>query len=161
MITLGIDSGVTGAIAAADGHGSYQVQDFDTEFIAGDRKVKRRLNGALFRKQIRSIVPPGVKALAVIEELHMRPGNGGAATFSLGYSTGLAKGILEAEGITVVEVQPITWKGFYGLLGKEKRASIETAIKLCPGLAHLLQRQMDHNRAESLLLAHYGQRKLT
>jgi len=161
MVVLGLDSGITGAIASCDSHGGYQVNDFETVVIPGDQKVKRRLSGALLRKQIRSMVPVGVKTLAVIEQLHMRPGNGGAATFSLGFNTGLIKGVLEAEGIDVVEVQPITWKGFYGLLGKDKRASIETAIKLCPELAYLLTRQMDHNRAESLLLAHYGQRKLT
>ena len=161
MVVLGIDVGVSGAIAATDARGSYQVDDLAVVAVAGDRLVKRRLDARGLLNQVRRFVPPGEKAMALIEDLHMRPGNGGAATASLLDSRGVVRAVLEIAGVQVVEVQPITWKGFYGLLAKDKRASLDVAKKLCPGLAHLLQRQLDHNRAESLLIAHYGQRKLT
>jgi hypothetical protein len=63
-------------------------------------------------------------------------------------------------------VQPATWKREFGLLRKkglddavpvDKDDARLKAVELFPGLADQLQRVKDHNRAESLLIARFGQ----
>jgi crossover junction endodeoxyribonuclease RuvC len=56
------------------------------------------------------------------------------------------------------KVQPATWKDWYSLTGKKKAASLHTARTLFPALTDRLKLQKHHNRAESLLIAHYGRR---
>ena len=66
-------------------------------------------------------------------------------------------------------VEPRAWQRFVGLAGKGKEsrergalpAAVLTARELYPAAAHDLQRVKDHNRAEALLIAHYGARTLT
>jgi len=53
-------------------------------------------------------------------------------------------------------VSPLKWKRALGLIGKDKEASRAKALKLYPTLTDMLKRKKDHNRAESLLLAHWG-----
>jgi hypothetical protein len=65
--------------------------------------------------------------------------------------------VLDIAGIKILAVQPQTWKRHFGLLKTEKGQSLETARSLYPLAGHMLLRQKDHNRAEALLLAHYGQ----
>jgi hypothetical protein len=61
-------------------------------------------------------------------------------------------------------VSPQTWQAHYGLKGKkavkrepgEMPQAIVIARTLYPEVAHWLSRVKDHNRAESLLIAHHG-----
>lgn len=53
-------------------------------------------------------------------------------------------------------VSPLKWKRALGLIGQDKEASRAKALKLYPSLADQLKRKKDHNRAEAVLLAHWG-----
>lgn len=161
MIVLGIDIGVTGAMAAVDSHGTASIADLPTtEDAAG-----KRISGRDLLNTIRAMVPAGYAALAVIEDVRPRPmtnGNrGGVSSFAQGSIMGSRRAIeavLDIAGIKVIAVQPQTWKRFYGLLKSEKGESLRRARDLYPTASHLLKRQKDHNRSEALLLAHYGQK---
>ena len=153
MISLGIDIGVTGAIAALDHHGWAHVQDLPTQAIQGKRLVKRRIDTRGLMGLVRQIVKPGDSCIAVIEDLHMRPGNGAAGTASLMHSRGIVEAVLEIARIDVKVISPREWKSELGLIKASKRQSIERAIAEFPALAGDLRRQKDHNRAEALLLA--------
>jgi hypothetical protein len=64
---------------------------------------------------------------------------------------------LDVARIKHQPVQPATWKRFVNVLGADKTgaAARAVAMKLYPGAASALQRVKDHNRAESLLIAHW------
>lgn len=160
MITLGIDIGLTGALAALDARGSVCIEDLPTTTASND---KRRLDGRALLTLVRKFVPPGEPCVVVIEDVQARPmGNGGGhgntmhSQGSLMRSRGLIEGVLDMMGpqTTVRWVQPQAWKRHYGLLKAEKGASMRTAQGLYPTAPLSLVKH--HNRAEALLLAHYG-----
>jgi hypothetical protein len=66
--------------------------------------------------------------------------------------------VLELQRMQVWSVQPATWKRFFGLLRKDKAASLPVARTLYPALDDRLRRKLDHNRGDAVLLAHYGLR---
>lgn len=156
MILIGIDIGVTGAIAAVDSRGTCTIHDLETLPVPGaSRLVKRRLDGRALIHTLRALIPPGAVAKAVIEDIHMRPGTGGAATSSLSGSRGVVEAVLDIARVDWATVQPRRWKAGLGLIGKSKRDSIDLASSLYPPAVASLKRQRDHNRAEALLLAHW------
>jgi crossover junction endodeoxyribonuclease RuvC len=155
MIVIGIDIGVTGAMAAVDSRGTASVVDLPTvEDAAGKRIAGRELLSA-----IRAMSPAGESSLAIIEDVRPRPGPNTAHTMgSLMGTRRSIEAVLDVAGVKVIAVQPATWKRFFGLLKAEKAQSLATARSLYPLQGPLLKRQKDHNRAEALLLAHYGQK---
>lgn len=153
MICIGIDIGVTGAVAAVDSRKTCTVVDLPTVAIEGKRLVKRKVCVVGLRDILRTLVPAGEACMAVIEDVHMGIGKGGAARSSLDLNRGRIEAVLEILRIPVTVVQPAVWKRHHGLLKTEKAQSLEAARKLFPTASHMLQRQKDHNRAESLLIA--------
>ena len=159
MIVLGIDIGLTGALAAVDSRGTAAVRDLPT---VPDGKG-RRLDGRGLLLAIREFVPIGEAALIVFEDVRARPfGNGSRegntmhSQGSLMRSRGIVESVADITRLEVRVVQPQTWKRHFGLIGKPKDASADTARGLFPVLAAELKRVKDHNRAEALLLAQWG-----
>lgn len=163
IVVLGIDIGVTGAMAAIDSRGACSVVDLPTITVPGKRMVRRRLDARGFMDMVRQLVPAGEVALAIIEDVHTMPGarNSPQSQGSLMHSRGVVETVLELARLDVRAVQPATWKRWHGLIGKNKAAGIEKARALYPLAEPHLKRQKDHNRADSLLLAHYGLKVLT
>lgn len=157
MIALGIDIGITGAVAAVDHHSTARIDDIPTSPVPGRRTVSREIDPLALMALIRTIVRPGEAAIAMIEDIHGGFGKGGAARASTMDSRGVVRAVCAIARIRVVSVPPGVWKRHYGLLKTEKAASLERARALYPAQAHMLKRQKDHNRAEALLLAHYAQ----
>lgn len=174
MIVIGIDIGLTGAVAAVDSRGAAAVRDLPLAPDGKPRKVTRagkastmqpmRLDGRGLLLLIREFVPIGEAALIVFEDVRARPdGNGSGhgntmhSQGSMMRSRGIVEGVADITRLDVRVVQPQTWKRYFGLIGKPKAASADTARGLFPLLAGELKRVKDHNRAESLLLAQWGQ----
>lgn len=180
MIAIGIDIGLTGAVAAIDHNGRAAVHDLPV-VLDGELRTRRsndkrraaqrlRLDGRGLLHLLRELVPAGEAGVVVIEDVRARPaGNGGAhgntmhSQGSLMRSRGIVEGVLDVLGAAQVQVvQPQTWKRHFGLLRKKgqedagKDRSRDKARALYPGACPLLARVKDHNRAEALLLAHYG-----
>ena len=79
---------------------------------------------------------------------------------SLMRSVGAIEAALDITGWEVDRVRPQAWKRCYGL-GAEKYASLLKAKALYPSLADTdLRLAKHHNRAEALLLAHFGATKV-
>ena len=162
MITIGIDIGLTGAIAAVDSR-SAVVHDLPT---VPDGKV-RRIDGRALHRLLRELVPIGCAATVLFEDVRARPqGNAGShgntmhSQGSMMRSRGIVEAVVDITRLEAQVVQPQTWKRHYGLLKTEKGASLERARTLFPAIAHDLKRVKDHNRAEALLIAQYGQASL-
>lgn len=160
MIVIGIDIGVTGALAAIDSRGSCQVRDLPTVEIPGNRVVRRKIDARGLAALIREFVPPGEVALALYEDVHAGMGPGAAARSSLDLNRGRVESVLELARLDVRAVSPQTWKRYFGLIGKDKSDAREIAARLYPQAAHEFKRAKDHNRADAVLLAIYGQGRL-
>lgn len=160
MIVLGVDIGLTGAFAAI-GHNTVSVVDLP---IAGG--MDKRLAGRELVRLMRSYVPPGEHPLVVIEDVRVRNMGGRAMSHSNEGSLMRSRGIVECAcdiiGARIEVVQPATWKREFGLLAKrgeevDKDAARRFALGLWPLLEPDLRRKKDHNRADALLIARFGQ----
>jgi hypothetical protein len=161
MIVIGIDPGTTGAIACVDSRGTCAVEDLPVTQLGGQGRTQRKLDGRALADLIHRFVPACDGWQVVLEDVHAMPAakSGGAANTSLLHSKGVIEGVLGVLRMEPHLVDSRRWKGFYGL-GKDKGQALQKARTLYPAVQHRLARQKDHNRAEALLLAHYGLRKL-
>jgi len=98
-------------------------------------------------------------AFVVLEQVHAMPKQGVTSSFHFGQGYGALQGIVGAFGLPVTLVRPQLWKKALGL-NSEADKSLALARELYPAAANHLKRKRDHNRAEALLLAHYGLRVL-
>ena len=160
MIVLGIDIGVTGAIAAIGPDGVCHVEDLPTMPIAGNRIVKRKIDAAGVRDVILRLVPAGETCIAVIEDVHAGMGRGVAARSSLDLNRGRIEAVLELLRIQTHAIQPRAWKKHHAIAGGDKADSLFAARERFPELAAQLKRAKDHNRADASLIALYGREVL-
>ena len=162
MIVLGIDIGLTGAIAVIDATGSCQVHDLPR---LTDNSEHMRLDGYRLFNLLRNFERPGEQALVVAENVQPRPqgnsnrhGNSMHSQGSMMQSKGIVLATVDIARLDLQLVTPQAWKKFYGLTGQEKAASMLKAQQLYPEADLRLVKH--HNRAEALLMAHFGIKKL-
>lgn len=149
MRILGIDPGLGGAIAWIDTlTGSAHAVDMPTTPL-GKHKI-------VYAAVLASLVDDAAADACIIEQVASRPGQGIATTGRFMHAAGVAYGVVAAKGLPVHFVVPQKWKRDLGLLGEGKEASRQLALKLYPQAAPFLKRKKDHDRAEALLLAHWG-----
>lgn len=97
----------------------------------------------------------------VLEQVHAMPNQGVTSMFNFGKNYGWIRGVLDANNIPIIDVTPQKWKSFFGLIGKEKKDSIELCKKLYPDVSLLRTPKCKTNHdgmAEALLIAEYGRR---
>lgn len=150
MIYIGIDPGKKGAIAIIDGDDVAAVPWDDDGFVRLMRMTKHECG------------MDGEGIIVAVEKVGAVHGNGIVSTFSFGKNAGYIEGVLAALGIPYQLVPPTMWKKEFSLIGKDKKASIDTCKRLFP---ELNLRRTDKCRtdsdglAESTLLAEYARRK--
>lgn len=170
---VGIDPGITGALAAIDAaDGSIEL--FDTPTFQDGNRTRIDVHGAT--DLIRYLQLDKGKAIsAVLEKSQPMPhigkgnvgkggkstGHGSIASFSLGYSFGVWNGILTAMQVPYRLVTPQSWKkSMMPGEAKEKDASRIVAIRMFPRAADSLKRKKDNGRSDALLMAEYGRRTM-
>jgi len=142
---LAIDPGVNGALA---------VIDFNGQVILADElpRFAKSVNGVALSEAFHAFRPERV----IIEKVGAMPKQGVSSTFTFGMAYGVCIGVSCAYGAPLAYVAPAVWKKHFRLLGKDKDASRETAIKLYPDAASLLKLKKHHGRADAILLARYA-----
>lgn len=170
MIAIGIDIGLTGAIAFVSHSARCVVVDMPTKL---DDRENRRVDGRALLTIFRQHAPAGEPLLVGLEDVRARVnGNSHGATNtmqsqgSLLRTRGAVEAVLDALGLTPTSITPQTWKAHYGLKGigknaatlfkaqqAKKEAALEVARALYPGAELHLKKH--HNRAEAVLIAHY------
>jgi crossover junction endodeoxyribonuclease RuvC len=148
---LGVDPGaVSGAYAALDDTGVLiEVADLPT--IASGKL--RWVDGpALLSRLIE--LKAGRPMIAYVERQGARPGQGLSSTFTSATAFGSLLSVLQIAGCAIELVAPSAWKAAMRLTG-DKRRSLDAARLRFPDAP--LDRVKDHGRAESLMLALYGQ----
>lgn len=151
MIYIGIDIGVTGAIAILN-DGDVLIHDIPVLLKPGKASVKKYVDAKL----LNNVLYFALESVEVcMEVVSARPGQGVASMFSLGHSLGVIEGVVASNGYSVCKVRPQEWKRHYGLIGGSKDDSISKALELFPQCEKKLSRKKDHNRADALLLANW------
>lgn len=148
---IGIDPGITGAIAFIHTNWS-KVEDIPVMANGkGKTKVKNKVNGSALAEMLTNY---DLKTATVyLERVSSMPGQGVASMFSMGDTFGCIRGVCAALGLPIEIITPQSWKKHYGL-GSDKEVVRAKAIELFPKAP--LSRKKDHNRAEALLIAMYG-----
>lgn len=157
VAVVGIDPGLTGAIALTNKDGCVGLWDIPVEATTGF--IKHRVNVNALSEIIDDILTMYPRALFVLERVASRPAQGVASVFSIGDTVGCIRGILAAYGVSPTVVEPAKWKQGLGL-GKEKEESMDMAKSVFPGLESKLSRKRDHNRAEALMIAYWKSTEL-
>ena len=163
MIYVGIDPGLTGAVAAIDARGQFIMVD-DMPVMASGKagtKVQRQVDPLGLRSLIQWMRTKSEDDIvtAAIERVSAMPGQGVASMFSLGDSFGCIRAVVAGMLIPTVFPSPASWKKLMGM-DADKERSRAKAIQLFPAAAGYLARKKDHNRAEAVLLAEYLRRSV-
>jgi len=160
MIVVGIDPGLTGAAALVSHNGLLDVFDLPTSSSSDTARVSRKLDGAAFAKTLREALTRNdagkEDVFIVLEDVHVMP-KGNAANASLMHTKGVLEGVLATLGHKVELVGSQKWKKLFGI-GSDKTAARRTALTLYPNAPVTLAKH--HNRAEAILIARFGLRKM-
>ena len=158
MRVMGIDGGVSGAIAVLDGnYGVLEVHDVPTFTIRVGGKERRELDGHDFIDICRRYLDGGFGLDKILFERGQGARDQSApAAYSYGFTNGRMVGIAEALQIPYELVDPAAWKRALKLLGKTKDDSRKLAKQLFPKVADLFARKGDHGRAEAALIAYFA-----
>lgn len=154
-ITLGIDPGVTGAIAIlADGEPVRFV-----DLPAFDRpKGGRELDPFRLAAALRGVGQEhrGAAIFATLEEVGAFSGEGRTSGFRFGEGFGIVKGVLGSLGIAWTLARPQAWKKHFALIGTDKDQARIEAVRRYPHLSSALARKKDIGRADALLIARWA-----
>ena len=152
MIILGIDPGLSGALAFLETRtNTVEVVDMPTVTVMRNRKEKREVSPQL----VADIVVKRHVEAAFLEKVNAMAGQGVSSVFSFGRSAGIIEGVLAAFDIPTTLVTPQAWQKAMGVRdGKD--GSRERAMQLFPASAELFQRKKDDGRSDASLIAKYG-----
>lgn len=166
MIILGIDPGVSGAIAMINEEGEIaRIEDLPVLCLKKGKKTNTILDIIGLANTLRVVSSlnnaHGMGVVAYVEKAQSMPDQGSASTFKYGKSCGAIEGILAAFNFPFTLVNPRTWKKamMADMDRKSKDASRYRASQLFPSAADMLSRKKDEHRAEALLIAEYGRRE--
>jgi crossover junction endodeoxyribonuclease RuvC len=140
VVFLGVDPGVSGAIAVIDGAGypiAYTpLKDTETDIYEALCMLREKF-----------------AMCALIEKVHAMPKQGVVSSFKFGQNYGFLRGIFTAIGAKIEYVTPQEWqKGMKCLSRGDKNVTKQRAQELFPDI------KITHVCADAFLIAEYGRR---
>jgi crossover junction endodeoxyribonuclease RuvC len=152
-VIIGIDPGITGAIAILEND---ETTIYDVPVLKTYRGTKKVNDYDILSMSVRlGAYRRHYDVEVCIEQVGAMPGNGSVSMFNFGRGVGIWEGICGAYGWTPVFVRPQVWKKAYGLIGLDKDASRQYALAHHSFLANYFSRKKDHGRADALLIAQW------
>ena len=153
MIVIGIDPGLSGAIAILEGKKVLSLHEMPV--MSEGKKNKRQLNSAQLVNIIKEKIDKIVDIVVVVEQVNAMPGQGVTSMFNFGQSFGILKGLCSAMQIPMYFVRPAKWKKYFNLINSEKDASRTRAIEIFPYFSSQLSKKKDCNKADAILIANF------
>lgn len=151
---MGVDGGVTGAVAILDRDGTLALFEPYT-MRRTNSKNRKEVDGPAFKTILQTYTWLNSPIeLGLFERGVGLPGQGGQ--YKYGFGNGLMVGIALALDVPYEIVDPARWKQLMRLTGKSKNDSRARASELMPKYAHLWANKTQHGRAEAALIAYYG-----
>lgn len=151
MITVGIDPGISGAIAFLSPDKEL-LSVWDMPIVPdGKKKVVDGLAiRSIFVGEATDEWRLPFEFNIFIENVHAMPNQGVTSMFNFGRSFGIVIGVMQGLGIQPTFVQPQAWKKSFDLVGSDKDAARLKAIELYPEAP--LSRKKDGGRADAILI---------
>jgi len=149
---IGIDPGISGAIAVFDWYTKKLVEiiDMPTLEVESGKTKKRHISAVSLANYLVGFTDTHV----VIERVGALPGNGSVSMFNFGRSAGIIEGVVAALEMPNTYVTPAAWTKAVGrAAGKD--ASRMRAMELFPSKADLFKRAKDDGRADAALIAYW------
>ena len=153
MRIIGIDPGVSGAIAILDGLKIFDM--FDMPVMSEGKKNKNQLNSAQLVNIIKGHILSNDDTFVIVEQVSAMPGQGVTSMFNFGQTFGAIKGICAAMNLPIFYVRPAKWKKHFELINASKDASRTKVIEMYPSISDRLRRKKDVNKADAVLIARY------
>ena len=153
MRVIGIDPGLSGAIAILEDNKVLQI--FDMPVMAEGKKNKRQLNSAQLVNIIKENIQGSEEKAVVVEQVNAMPGQGVTSMFNFGQTFGAIKGICAALNLPIFFVRPAKWKKHFELINSSKDSSRTKAIEMYPSLSNQLSKKKDVNKSDAILIARY------
>ncbi len=159
---IGIDPGITGAIAVLDDAKRFiEVIDMPVVTLTGN---SQKVNGSELAKMFGFWQKKFDSGLTVfIERVHTMPGQGVVSSGNFMLNFGIVLGVLESMSIAYYLVNPQSWKK-RACLPRRKKDQDYTAYKdMSRALAQQLfpqaslARKKDDGRSDALLIARFGE----
>jgi crossover junction endodeoxyribonuclease RuvC len=147
---IGIDPGISGAIAVFEGGKLVNVIDMPTLEVDSGKTKKRHISAV----SLCNYLTVFSNAHVVIEKVGAMPGQGVSSMFNFGRSAGIIEGVVAAMHFPSTYVTPAAWTKAVGrAAGKD--ASRMRAMELFPSKAELFKRAKDDGRADAALIAYW------
>ena len=168
LIVVGVDPGITGALAQFVGGELRDIRDMPintTEKASKGASIRDLIGGSKSHK--RAEIDKGAlaallrewtgnfSARVVCEAVHTMPKQGIVSSGKLMHTLGIIEGITIALGIELMKVDPEKWKRLTGTPA-DKNLARARATQAFPEWTSHFNRVKDHNRAEACLIGLYG-----
>ena len=153
MIVVGIDPGLSGAIAILENNKVLNI--FDMPVMAEGKKNKRQLNSAQLVSIIKDGTKPDSEIAVVVEQVNAMPGQGVTSMFNFGQTFGAIKGVCAALELPIFFVRPSKWKKHFELINSSKDSSRTKVIEMYPSLSNQLAKKKDVNKSDAILIARF------
>jgi crossover junction endodeoxyribonuclease RuvC len=147
-VILGIDPGLSGALAMASGD-ELHVHDMPVVEVRGKRVIDAPRLAEMLRTGF-----PYMPNMVVLEHVQGVQGSGATSAFAFGRGFGLVEGCVTAIGLPLTLVRPQTWTKALGV-SRDKGQHRLAAGSLWPRHTGLFARVKDDGRADAALLAHW------
>lgn len=159
-IVIGIDPGLSGAVAAISADGVViRLDDTPTIWTKSGKRRRRVYDVDAMRVALSRHMRDGTMVRAFVEQQQAMPRQGVTSMFSTGFGYGLWVGLLTAIRVPHTIVAPRRWQAvMLAGRGDSKAQAMLAASRLFPEAAIPRTR---HGRADALLLAEYGRRLLS
>ncbi len=148
-IVIGVDPGMSGAIACVNGD-ALVVVDMPTVEVRGKRLVD--VHG------LADIIAQMTKGedleMSVLEHVQGVQQSGATSAFSFGRSFGIVEGVLAGQRVPMTLVRPQSWTKTLGV-SRDKGSHRRAAMSLWPRESSLFARAKDDGRADAALLCHW------
>ncbi len=165
MLIIGIDPGLSGAMAVLRDHEFAAVYDTPVVAVTRNKSKRREYDLHEMRRVLVGWADGTEPTLVVIESQQAMPAKlhgraqGTASSFATGLGYGSWRGLIVGVGQSFEAIHPATWKSkMLGVTKGDKGAAILAAKRLFPSAAEHLTRVKDDGRAEAILLAEYARR---
>ena len=139
MRIIGIDPGLSGAIAVLDNNKVLKI--YDMPVMAEGKKNKRQLNSAQLVNIIKENIENREEINVVVEQVNAMPGQGVTSMFNFGQTFGAIKGVCAALNLPIFFIRPSKWKKYFELINSSKDSSRTKAIEMYPSIADQLSKK--------------------
>ncbi len=153
MRIIGIDPGLSGAIAVLDNNKVLKI--YDMPVMAEGKKNKRQLNSAQLVNIIKENIENREEINVVVEQVNAMPGQGVTSMFNFGQTFGAIKGVCAALNLPIFFIRPSKWKKYFELINSSKDSSRTKAIEMYPSIADQLSKKKDVNKSDAILIARF------